>query len=300
MIFKQFLINHDIISSSYRHDYIMIVCPFHGDTSPSMKVNLDRDKFYCFGCHKSGNAIDFIKEIYGIDEMQAMKKAYEIGGTLDLSNERFKKDNDYDLEMWEESKRASKIVYDKLPELDWCNISSSYLIDKRNFSPQVLNKFKVKLNVMSQHSVCIPCIDNGEIVGLCNRAINDEIFPKYKFSAGFKKDWCLPGELDYNWPIVVTEGLLDMMTCYQYGYTNVTTTFSWSASSNHIERLKKSKVICAYDNDDRGEEGFQKLRKSLNVYRLKFDGKDLNDSTSSDFSSSMLKVLDEIRQNKNG
>jgi hypothetical protein len=35
----------------------MARCPFHEDHSPSLKLN--EDYYYCFGCHASGDVIDF-------------------------------------------------------------------------------------------------------------------------------------------------------------------------------------------------------------------------------------------------
>ena len=41
-----------------------ILCPFHGDTDPSLSIekNGDIELFYCFGCKKSGSIIDFYAE----------------------------------------------------------------------------------------------------------------------------------------------------------------------------------------------------------------------------------------------
>ena len=38
-----------------------IVCPFHDDVNPSLTVNLIENKWYCFGCGLSGDAITFVK-----------------------------------------------------------------------------------------------------------------------------------------------------------------------------------------------------------------------------------------------
>ena len=38
------------------------LCPFHNEKSPSFSVDPARQFFYCFGCKKGGNAIDFVIE----------------------------------------------------------------------------------------------------------------------------------------------------------------------------------------------------------------------------------------------
>ena len=47
----------------------MICCPFHPDRHPSMK--LYDDHFYCFGCHKRGDVIDFAAELLGLSPYEA-------------------------------------------------------------------------------------------------------------------------------------------------------------------------------------------------------------------------------------
>ena len=49
----------------------MVRCPFHADHNPSMKVD---DRFYCFGCHASGDVIDFTARLFGISLKDAAKK----------------------------------------------------------------------------------------------------------------------------------------------------------------------------------------------------------------------------------
>ena len=49
----------------------MARCPFHEDHNPSMKVD---DRFYCFGCHASGDVIDFTARLFGISLKDAAEK----------------------------------------------------------------------------------------------------------------------------------------------------------------------------------------------------------------------------------
>lgn len=50
---------------SYRAEQ-KAICPLHDDKQPSFQVNTLKQLFYCFGCQKGGNAINFIMEIEGL------------------------------------------------------------------------------------------------------------------------------------------------------------------------------------------------------------------------------------------
>ena len=51
----------------------MGLCPFHGEKTPSFYVYPGTASFYCFGCGKSGDAIDFLQEYQHVDFPTALK-----------------------------------------------------------------------------------------------------------------------------------------------------------------------------------------------------------------------------------
>ena len=48
-------------------------CPFHSEKTPSFSVSPDKGMFYCFGCHKGGNAITFVREYEHMESFEAIK-----------------------------------------------------------------------------------------------------------------------------------------------------------------------------------------------------------------------------------
>ena len=55
-------------------------CPFHHEKTASFSVNSNEQFFYCFGCHKSGDVITFVKEIESLDFSDAVKFLAERAG----------------------------------------------------------------------------------------------------------------------------------------------------------------------------------------------------------------------------
>ena len=49
----------------------MACCPFHDDRHPSMKID---ERFYCFGCHTTGDVIDFTARLFDLSLYDAAKK----------------------------------------------------------------------------------------------------------------------------------------------------------------------------------------------------------------------------------
>src|SRR4051794_4713935 len=55
-------------------------CPFHQEKTPSFKVNRKTQRFKCFGCGASGDVLDFLAAIEGLDRVGSIKRARELVG----------------------------------------------------------------------------------------------------------------------------------------------------------------------------------------------------------------------------
>ena len=55
----------------------MALCPFHEDHQPSLKLD---QRYYCFGCHATGDVIDFTARLHGSSNRAAAEKLAEIFG----------------------------------------------------------------------------------------------------------------------------------------------------------------------------------------------------------------------------
>lgn len=56
------------------------LCPFHKEKTPSFSVDLENGLFYCFGCHKGGDLLQFIQEMEHCSFPEAMEILARKGG----------------------------------------------------------------------------------------------------------------------------------------------------------------------------------------------------------------------------
>lgn len=54
---------------------VKALCPFHEDTRPSLKVNIDRNIFHCFACGAKGNVLEFVRDMEYLGEDELRKAA---------------------------------------------------------------------------------------------------------------------------------------------------------------------------------------------------------------------------------
>ncbi len=60
----------------------MLLCPFHADKNPSLKIYTNTNTFHCFGCDKNGDAIEFIQLKEKCGKHEAIEKAKTLANPL--------------------------------------------------------------------------------------------------------------------------------------------------------------------------------------------------------------------------
>ena len=63
---------------------VFVACPMpgHDDSTPSMLLHLDQGRYHCFGCGATGDVIQWVRDIYGVDTRTAL-------AMLDANSGRF-------------------------------------------------------------------------------------------------------------------------------------------------------------------------------------------------------------------
>lgn len=57
---------HEGVALKQRGRTFWACCPFHSEKTPSFKADPDRQTFYCFGCHESGDVIALVRKLHGL------------------------------------------------------------------------------------------------------------------------------------------------------------------------------------------------------------------------------------------
>ncbi len=63
----------DFITLKKRGANLLGLCPFHGEKSPSFTVSPAKGIYKCFGCGKSGTAVNFIMDLESLSYPEALK-----------------------------------------------------------------------------------------------------------------------------------------------------------------------------------------------------------------------------------
>ncbi len=69
------VLSHYQISHNAAKVQDTVACPFHDDNEPSCSINKEKGIFRCFGCETSGNVLDFVCEMEGLDPDNATELA---------------------------------------------------------------------------------------------------------------------------------------------------------------------------------------------------------------------------------
>jgi DNA primase len=265
------------------------LCPFHHEKTPSFSVNPSKQFFYCFGCHASGDALNFIMRHENLSFMEALEKcATAVGMTVPSQTQ-----NTPNID-----KQIYQILRDMVlscrSDLQSNNDILQYLKDRgikehaqRKYhlgycGPQYQQWFKKSVqthrDLLTGCGVAVtgktgqpatkfyqrlmfPIQDSrGKIIGFGGRSLNDQP-PKYLNSPEsdlFKKRYVLYGLYQFRAlkvdHVFVVEGYMDVLALHSHGIPNAVACLGTAFTVHHwhlIKRFVKSVTFC-FDADRAG------------------------------------------------
>ena len=90
------------------------LCPFHGEKTASFSVAPDKGIYYCFGCHKGGNAVNFMMEIEGLSYPDAVRSLAKRVGMEVPDDEQYQSRYRQQERLWALHKEAARFFHAKL------------------------------------------------------------------------------------------------------------------------------------------------------------------------------------------
>ncbi|NNN18900.1 MAG: DNA primase [Acidimicrobiaceae bacterium] len=119
------------------------LCPFHPENTPSFSVNAEEGFYYCFGCHVSGDAISFVRQIDRLDFVSAVEFLAGRSGVLltydsdELASHATKKSS-----LQSALSRAVEFYHDQLLHSSDAELAREYL-NSRGLGNDELERFQI-------------------------------------------------------------------------------------------------------------------------------------------------------------
>ncbi len=120
----------------------MACCPFHNEKTPSFSIDRDKQLFHCFGCGASGNFVQLVMRLEGLDYRDAMKQlADRVNITIPENGVRESSAIVKKKEAIEEmNKLAARFFYDSLADPDIGREARGYFA-ARKLSKETIIRF---------------------------------------------------------------------------------------------------------------------------------------------------------------
>jgi len=279
------------------------LCPFHGDTDPSLSVSPSRQIWKCFGCGKGGDVIKFVAEYEGISYLEAAKQlAHKYGISVPTLTS---KSSPYEVAL----RKVLKFYEENLIRFKYAR---DYLVKVRKISPEWVEEFRLGFSPTGEalvefakkeeifetlqrlghivngkkgpidifwKRITIPIFDAyGRLRGFAGRRM-DDYQPKYlnsKNSEWFSKELTLFGidkAKSYakdRERVILVEGFFDVIRLHSLGFGEAIATLGTALTEGQIKILRKytSKVYLVPDGDKSGLKAAIENAKKLLQYGL--------------------------------
>ena len=129
-----------------------VLCPFHGEKTPSFYINTSKQIYKCFGCGEGGDVINFVMKIENLDFMDAVKLlanrcGIEINTHVDESTkERMEKSKKFqDIHVEAARFYFSNLIKSKNPGYEY--------LRKRGLDDKIIKKFGLGYSLDSWNSL---------------------------------------------------------------------------------------------------------------------------------------------------
>jgi len=131
----------EYVSLKQKGDKYWGLCPFHNEKTPSFSVTEDKNMFYCFGCHKGGNAFDFLIEMENLSFFEAFKRLGERAG-VEVESKKESPEDKHKVALFELYNKIAGSFNYILQNKDSAEFVRQYLMN-RKIDLETIKKFKL-------------------------------------------------------------------------------------------------------------------------------------------------------------
>ena len=116
------------------------LCPFHPEKTPSFMISPEKQIYYCFGCNKGGDVINFVQEMEHLDFMETLEMLASKAGVV-LEKKDFGQRSEKD--KYFRANEAVASLYHKILISDRGVSALEYFRDKRGLDDETIKKFQL-------------------------------------------------------------------------------------------------------------------------------------------------------------
>lgn len=253
-------------------------CPLHKDKTPSLSINIKKNRYNCFSCGDKGS-IQKLLSYFGI--------GYYNSPDID-----------------EIEKLLTEITPEEMKESKYI-ANEAELLNYRYFHPYLTNRGLSKKFILANRigfdkkeaRVTIPIYFNDVYYGCAKRTVVDET-PKITYNYGMPKNQIVyqpltnTGKSEY---LIVVEGPIDALKASYLNQDSVAILgcHPSNVQIKHITKIANGRtIILALDNDTPGKKGIEKwidltidISTSIMIYPI--DVKDIGEMNKEQFDNSL-------------
>lgn len=240
-------------SFSVSGDNYKASCPFHDEKTPSFLVHSTELIGRCFGCNVGGS-IDTLLANYSGCTVTEARRVLDIHLDATLNRARARREEPRPVQYFPESWLAP-----------WKKEIHKYVI-ARGLSTSTLSAVGTRYDSVFKRQV-FPHFDReGKLLGVTGRScVGDE--PKWYHYWGYDKGSALyvPFKTDTLRPLLVVEGVFDLLWLYQNGVTNVAALLGSQPTVRQVREItsRSTETILGLDNDGAGQRGTDQAQRLL-------------------------------------
>jgi DNA primase len=281
-------------------DYLGL-CPFHKEKTPSFTVSIEKQIYYCFGCHEGGNAVNFMMRYENLGFQEALESlATQYGIKLERTGDP-KRPRQHDAlaklaEHYHSCLKSNSSALQYLSDRGLGNdavdefmigfsdrqrygmrnfLKNAHIPDDVLLGTGILRVKEGEIYDIFRGRVIIPIFDvTKKVIGFGARAMEKDAIPKYinsPESSVFSKRFSLYGidkakkHITEKNEVFIVEGYFDLIALYLSGIKNVVSTLGTSITEGQLSKLRNytDNITLMLDGDEAGVKSALRLIGTL-------------------------------------